>query len=112
MKVMNKLFAALILFGMSGAAFGYTFSFNNKTNEPVIVKAIYANRDWSIAEIEPNERKDFSYPRPSCLHKVSVEGQYMIMDSAASFDNGTSCRDLAFDVTKEGNNFKINLLSK
>ncbi len=39
MKFMNKqLFAVIALFGVTNAAFGYSFTFHNNTSKPVAVK--------------------------------------------------------------------------
>lgn len=67
MKLMNKTLVAVVaLCGITNAAFGYDFIFNNKTNKPVAVKL---NLAASLADFD-----DMSVVQPGKTHKFSFGG--------------------------------------
>lgn len=76
MKKMNKLFAVLVLFGMSGAAFGYEFTFRNTTDKTVnlaIRTGWGATSMSSTLSLRPGQEYAFKKIK-NCLEEVHLNG--------------------------------------
>lgn len=123
MKFMNKqLFAVIALLGVTSAAFGYDFTFNNKTNKAVAVKlkmaASLADFD-DMAVIQPGTTRKFSFTGLKsgfCLSKIlfgtlanqSLTQNYPSFVEAekyttveASQYSLNACQSLAFDIQEQ-----------
>ncbi len=75
MKLMNKLFAALVLFGMSNAAFGYNFTFKNETGKAIKVMVQTTKNESKTATIPAGSQDTFMFAGAGCLKApVLVDG--------------------------------------
>jgi len=122
MKLMNKtLFAVLALFGVTSGAFGYDFTFNNKTNKPVAVKlnlvASLADFD-DMAVVPAGKQHKFSFgglKSGFCLKQIlfgsvaegSLNQSYPTFVEAEKYTTIAAsryalnvCQSLAFDITE------------
>ncbi len=78
MKVMNKLFAALVLFGMSGAAFGYDFTIQNYTNKLIQVTLQVKGGSSQEQDVDADDANQISFTGKEsalCLESVTVNGE-------------------------------------
>ena len=123
MKFMNKqLFAVIALFGITSAAFGYDFTFNNKTKKAVAVKlklaASLADFD-DMAVIQSGTTRKFSFTGLKsgfCLSSVlfgaldtqSLTQNYPSFVEAEKYTTAQAsqyslnvCQSLAFDITEQ-----------
>jgi hypothetical protein len=74
MKLMNtKLFALLVLFGISNLALGYTFGIKNDTKEPLYLGVKVRGGNEKQALIEPGKDQSFTFGGFEiglCLEKI------------------------------------------
>jgi hypothetical protein len=113
MKLMNKLFAALVLFGMSNAVFGYDFSIENMTSQPIQL-AVKVKGGKSIAKMIQTRnktmpsRETFSFTGSEaalCLEYIEVNGKKVaimnmaeLLDPAFKATDTPLCRDTDFEI--------------
>lgn len=121
MKFMNKtLLAVVALCGVTSAAFGYDFTFNNKTNKPVAVKLNLAAslEDFDgMAVVQPGKPYTFSFTGLKsgfCLKQIvygaiqgAVNQNYPSFVEAEKYTSIEAskyavnvCQSLAFDITE------------
>ncbi len=119
MKVMNKLFAALVLFGMSGAAFAYDFTFNNKTDKAVDVKlGLMGAAGFWEKTVQPNDKATISLEgwwKGYCLHSIYLNNEPTVISFTTDEgeiikSRGGICKEASFEITEEAG--KLALASK
>ena len=122
MKFMNKTLVAVIaLCGITNAAFGYDFTFNNKTNKPVAVKLnlVASLEDFDgMAVVQPGKTYTFPFgglKSGFCLKQIvfgaitqgSANQNYPSFVEAEKYTSIEAskyavnvCQSLAFDITE------------
>jgi len=107
MKLTNKLFAALVLFGMSNAAFGYNFTFTNATDKAVDVKIDLRGQAGSHEKsLQPNETSTFSIQGSYafyCLASVRANGKALQLPVSGM----SACKDASFELIEENGNLTL-----
>jgi len=89
MKLMNKLFAALVLFGMSNAAFGYSFTFKNETGKAIKVEVQTNKNESKTTAIPAGSQDTFLFTGTGCLRAVFVDGVQAPINSSKA-----RCQDI------------------
>jgi hypothetical protein len=89
MKLMNKLFAALVLFSMSNAAFGYDFTFKNETGKQIQVKVETNKNESKTVAIPAGSQDTFFFTGTGCLRAVFVDGVQAPINSSRA-----RCQDI------------------
>ncbi len=110
MKIMNKLFATLVLFGMSSAAFAYDFTFNNKTDKPVHVMikiGLMSAVGFLEKTVQPNEKATISPEgqyKGYCLQSIYLNKKqtaFSFTDEAKQSQVMSNCNNAMFEITEE-----------
>jgi hypothetical protein len=103
MKSMNKLFAALVLFGMSGAAFGYDFTLSNETGKKINVTVKTNKGESKTAAIPAGSQDMFMFAGTACLSGVLVDGVQAPINSSKA-----RCQDIDdFYVSGAAGNYTV-----
>ena len=84
MKLMNKLFATLVLLGVSNAAFGHDYTFKNDTGRSISVTVETLNGPTKTATISSGGQDMFIFEGKHCLSGVKVNGERASISSSKS----------------------------
>ena len=115
MKLMNKLFAALVLFGMSNAAFGISITLTNKTNKEVYVALKFEGSSETGSfiggSLPPHSPSPFTGPEGKCLERIAIDTKPISQHDLKKYTPLRVCEDAAFDITGTSgffsNNFEL-----